>query len=74
MRIPFQYICISSSNSFFMEANQVKLLASLAKKIKSEKKSKNSAKNTLLTAKILTKKGNLTKQYTNLKKVVVASK
>lgn len=57
-----------------MEANQVKLLASLAKRIKSEKKDRAKVVATLQSAKILTKNENFTGHYSNLKKVVAVSK
>ncbi|MHA7610336.1 hypothetical protein ACV0BM_015930 [Elizabethkingia meningoseptica] len=53
-----------------MEANQIKLLSSLAKKIKSEKKDKAQVVASLHSAKILTKSGNFTTHYSNLKRVV----
>lgn len=57
-----------------MESNQVKLLALLAKKIRSEKKDKTKIVGTLKSAKILTNSGNFTNHYPNLKKLVSASK
>ena len=57
-----------------MEINQVKLLATLAKKIKSEKKDKNKIVGTLVSAKILTNSGNFSSHYPNLKKLASASK
>lgn len=57
-----------------METNQIKLLASLAKKIKSEKKNKASIVASFHSAKILTKSGNFTSHYSNLKKVVAVNK
>lgn len=57
-----------------MEANQVKLLASLAKKIKYEKKDRAKVVASLQSAKILTKNENFTGHYSNLKKVVAVSK
>lgn len=53
-----------------MESNQIKLLSTLAKKIKSEKKDRAKIVITLKSAKIITKDGNFTKHYSNLKKVV----
>jgi hypothetical protein len=53
-----------------MENNQVKLLTSLAKKIKSRAKDRNAIVGSLKSAKILTSKENFTKPYSNLKKVV----
>ena len=57
-----------------MEANQVKLLGSLAKKIKSENKNRDKVVASLQSAKILTKQENLTGKYSNLSKVVLVSK
>lgn len=57
-----------------MEANQVKLLASLAKRIKSEKKDRAKVVATLQSAKILTKNENFTGHFSNLKKVVAVAK
>ena len=53
-----------------MEANQIRLLIRLAKKIKSEKKDRAKIVTSLQSAKILTKKENFTNHYSNLKKVV----
>lgn len=53
-----------------METNQVKLLASLAKKIKSERKERAKVIASLQSAKILTKNENFTGHYSHLKKVV----
>lgn len=55
-----------------MEANQIKLLNSLAKEIGREKKVRSQIISTLQSAKILTKKENFTGHYSNLKKVVVS--
>ena len=55
-----------------MEANQITLLTSLAKKIKAEKKDRAKVIATLQSAKILTKSENFTANYSNLKKVVVS--
>ena len=55
-----------------METNQIKLLSSLAKKIKSEKKDKATVIASLNSAKILTKSGNFTAHYKNLKRAVAA--
>ncbi|EEI93039.1 hypothetical protein HMPREF0765_1337 [Sphingobacterium spiritivorum ATCC 33300] len=52
-----------------MEANQVELLVSLAKRIKSEQKDRDRVVATLQSAKILTKKENFTGHYSNLKKI-----
>jgi hypothetical protein len=57
-----------------MEVNQVKLLATLAKKIKSEKKDRARVVASLQSAKILTRNENFTGHYSNLKKVVAVSK
>lgn len=57
-----------------MEAKQIKLLTILAKKIKSSNKNKEDVVASLQDAKILTKAGNLTGKYDNLKKFVVATK
>lgn len=57
-----------------MENNQIKLLASLAKKIKSERKDRNEIIVTLQSARILTKGENFTSHFSNLKKVVTTSK
>ncbi|MET3128360.1 hypothetical protein ABID42_003479 [Arcicella rosea] len=56
-----------------METNQVKLLASLAKKIKSERKERAKVIASLQSAKILTKNENFTGHYSHLKKVVNVS-
>ncbi|MDR6564519.1 MULTISPECIES: hypothetical protein [unclassified Arcicella] len=53
-----------------MEGNQIKLLASLAKQIKSEKKDRVKVIASLQSAKILTRKENFTSHYSNLSKVV----
>lgn len=55
-----------------MENNQVKLLASLAKKIEKGKKERKQVLSTLQSAKILTKSENFTGHYSHLKKVVVS--
>ena len=55
-----------------MESNQVKLLASLAKRIEKEKKERKQVVSTLQSAKILTKSENFTGNYSNLKKAVVS--
>lgn len=54
-----------------METNQVKLLASLAKKIKTEKKDRAKVVASLQSAKILTKNEKFTNKYSNLNKVVL---
>jgi len=51
-------------------SNQTKLLLQLASKIKTKPKSKNEIVASLHAAKILTKNGNFTAHYSNLKKVV----
>ncbi len=56
-----------------MEANQIKLLASLAKKIKSERKERAKVVASLQSAKILTKNENFTGQYRHLKKLLINS-
>lgn len=55
-----------------MKTNQVKLLASLAKKIEKEKKERSKIILTLQSAKILTKSENFTGHYSNLERVVVS--
>lgn len=57
-----------------MEANQIKLLASLAKEIKAEKKDKASVAATLQSAKILTKQGNFTSKFSNLNRATSRTK
>ncbi|MFA6058202.1 MAG: hypothetical protein WC756_08375 [Taibaiella sp.] len=57
-----------------MENNQIELLTSLAKKIKSQKKDRTKVVATLKSAKILTSNENFTSHYQNLKKVVAVSK
>ena len=52
-----------------MEANQIKLLKDLAKKIKSEKKDRTTVVASLQSAKILTKGENFTGHLKNLEKV-----
>jgi hypothetical protein len=56
-----------------MSVNQAKLLLALAKKIKSQPKSRNEIVASLNTAKILTKEENLTIHYSHLKKVVATA-
>lgn len=56
-----------------MKSNQVKLLNTLAKEIKSEKKDKAKVAATLQSAKILTKRGNFTSKFSNLNRVAVES-
>ena len=53
-----------------MRDNQIKLLTSLAKKIKSEKRDKKTVVIALRSAKILTKSGNFTGNFSNLKRIV----
>lgn len=55
-----------------MATLQVKLLTSLAKDIKSKKKTRDAVVTTLKSAKILTKAENLTTHYSSLKKIVVS--
>lgn len=50
--------------------NQIKLLTSLAKKIKAEKKDKKTVVVTLQSAKILTKSENFTGNFSNLNRLV----
>ena len=57
-----------------MKTNQIKLLTSLAKEIKTKNKDKAKALATLQSAKILTKKGNFSKKYSNLNRIVVSAK
>ncbi|HEY3370827.1 MAG TPA: hypothetical protein VGK10_08270 [Prolixibacteraceae bacterium] len=57
-----------------MEANQVKLLATLAKKIKSEEKDRTKVLASLQSAKILTKSENFTAHFKNLNKVFAIDK
>ncbi len=57
-----------------MKINQVKLLFSLAKEIKSEKKEKAKTIASLKSAKILTKQGNFTGKFSNLNRAIVSSK
>lgn len=54
-----------------MEANQIKLLKSLAREIKSEKKDKEKVVASLHSAKILTKRGNFTGKFSNLNRIAV---
>ena len=57
-----------------MKANQVKLLISLAREIKTEKKEKSRVVATLQSAKILTKNGNFTSKFSNLNRALVNTK
>lgn len=57
-----------------MEANQVKLLISLAENIELKQKDRNKIVASLQSAKILTKGENFTIHYKNLKKVLVSDK
>jgi hypothetical protein len=57
-----------------MSNSQIKLLASLAKKLKTAKRDRNEIVITLNAAGILTKKENFTTNFSNLKKVVSVSK
>lgn len=52
-----------------METDQIKLLSSLAKKIKTEKKDREKIVSSLNSAKILTKSGDFTTHFRNLKRV-----
>lgn len=56
-----------------MEKRQTKLLLGLAKKLNSEKRSKEVAFNSLKSAGLLTSSGKLTKNYPNLNRVLSAS-
>jgi hypothetical protein len=53
-----------------MNNDQVKLLSKLARKIKSQPKNKAEVIVTLTSAKIITKKENLTNQYANLGRAI----
>ncbi len=57
-----------------METNQLKLLAQLAKQIKTEEKDKTKIITTLQHAGILTKQGNFTVNYKLLNKVFVSGR
>lgn len=57
-----------------MEENQIKLLSTLAKKLKSEKKDRSKAIESLQSAKILTRNENFTGRYKNLDKVFTVAK
>jgi len=63
-----------------MYNSQIKLLTTLAKKIRSEQKNRDKVKDrdkiitTLRSAKILTAKGNFTAHYPNLERALSASK
>ena len=57
-----------------MEENQIKLLTTLAKKIKSEEKDRTKVLASLQSAKILTKGGNFTAHFKNLNKVFATDK
>jgi len=56
-----------------MQSDQLKLLATLAKKLKSEKRERAKVVASLQSAKILTKIENFTSHYQHLKKVVSAA-
>lgn len=56
------------------ETDDIKLLKSLAEEIKAEERTKDEALASLQGAGILTKKGNFTKNFKELKKVAVSSK
>lgn len=70
--IVFQRLLYLHLNLLVMENTQVKLLNSLAKKIKAEKRDKEAAILTLQSAKILTKSGNFTSNFINLNKIFVS--
>jgi len=53
---------------------QITLLLELAEEIKSKPRSKEEALKSLVAAKILTKKGNFTSHYPNLKKADITAK
>jgi hypothetical protein len=57
-----------------MDNHQAKLLSALAKEIKSEPKDRSNILVSLTSAKIITKKENLTSAYSNLKRVIPAVK
>lgn len=57
-----------------MKSNQIKLLNSLAREIKTEKKDKARVVATLQSAKILTKQGNFTGKFSNLNRIAVNAK
>jgi len=57
-----------------MSSNQVKLLKTLAKEIKTEKKVRDKVVASLQSAKILTKQENFTGNYSHLKRVVSSTK
>lgn len=57
-----------------MPTDQIKLLSSLAKEIKTEKKDREKVVAFLQSAKILTKHENFTGNYSNLQRIVSASK
>ncbi len=57
-----------------MSTNQTDLLLKLVKKLKSEKKDFDSALLSLQRAKILTKNGNFSKQYSNLNRIISNAK
>lgn len=54
-----------------MKPNQIKLLNNLAKELKIEVRDKASIEKTLRAAKILTKQGNFTSHYSQLRKLQV---
>jgi len=56
-----------------MEKRQTKLLLGLAKKLNSEKRSKEVALNSLKSAGLLTSSGKITKNYPNLNRVLSAA-
>lgn len=54
--------------------DQIKLLNTLAKKIKSENKDRGEVVSSLQSAKILTKNENFTGYYTHLNKIIITNK
>ena len=66
-------IVFSVYKAYLMESNQIKLLSALAKKLKGENKDKEKAIASLQSAKILDRKGDFTKQYSNVEKIVVST-
>lgn len=57
-----------------METNQMKLLKSLARKVGAQRRDRAKVVASLHSAGILTKQGNFTSHYGNLKKVAKATK
>lgn len=62
-------IIFADKNTTIM-TDQIKLLNALARKIKSEEKTKAQSLQTLVSAGILTKSGNFSTQYGNLGKII----